>query len=164
MPSVDLGKVRMTDAELAEFILQFNGGLRIGKMEDGTPGYYKEDEETGEKVLMPFKAGGGGESGIEGAAEIVFGGDFNASTTSKKINLEKEYKMIFGLCMKGNASTSYPTVSMELQNTSYSAYYSFTIGSYRARVAYAFDFHGASAGEYIFSSVASSTNLIVGIN
>ena len=39
MAQADLGKVRLTDAELSEKIIQVNGGIRFGKDAEGKPGY-----------------------------------------------------------------------------------------------------------------------------
>ncbi len=58
MAQVDLGKVRMTDAELSEKIIQTNGGVRFGKDADGKPGYVVTDAETGADTVVPFSSGG----------------------------------------------------------------------------------------------------------
>lgn len=51
---VDLGKVRLTDAELTEKIVEVNGGVRFGKDADGNPGYVVADAETGADTVIPF--------------------------------------------------------------------------------------------------------------
>lgn len=56
----DLGKVRLTDAELTEKIIGVNGGVRLGKDADGNPGYVVTDAETGADTVIPFSKGGGG--------------------------------------------------------------------------------------------------------
>ena len=63
MAELDLGKVKMTDAELMGKILTVNGGVRFGKDADGKPGFIETDAETGEETVIPFGSGGGG--GIE---------------------------------------------------------------------------------------------------
>ena len=71
MAEVDLGKVRMTDAELSEKIIQTNGGVRFGKDAAGKPGYVVADAETGADTVIPFSKGGGG--GLP-SGTISFGG------------------------------------------------------------------------------------------
>ncbi|MBP3920462.1 MAG: hypothetical protein J6D28_02740 [Bacilli bacterium] len=60
MAEVDLGKVRMTNYELQEFILQTNGGVKLGKDSEGNPGYIVTDPETGADTVIPFSSGGSG--------------------------------------------------------------------------------------------------------
>lgn len=71
MAQADLGKVRLTDAELSEKIVQVNGGVRFGKDADGKPGYVVTDAETGADTVIPFSKGGGG--GLP-SGTISFGG------------------------------------------------------------------------------------------
>lgn len=59
MAQADLGKVRLTDAELSDKIIQVNGGVRLGKDADGKPGYVVTDAETGADTVVPFKSGSG---------------------------------------------------------------------------------------------------------
>lgn len=54
MPELDLGKVKMTDEELSEKILEVNGGIRFGKDADGNPGIIVTDE-TGADTVNPFR-------------------------------------------------------------------------------------------------------------
>lgn len=58
MAQTDLGKVRLTDAELSEKIIQVNGGVKFGKNADGKPGYVVKDAETGADTVIPFNSGG----------------------------------------------------------------------------------------------------------
>lgn len=72
MAQMDLGKVKMTDAELSEKIIQINGGVRLGKDADGKPGYVVTDAETGADTVIPFSSGGtGGGFPIEGAISFA---------------------------------------------------------------------------------------------
>lgn len=57
MAESDLGKVRMTEAELMEKILLANGGIRFGKDADGNPGIIETDE-TGADAVNPFRLRG----------------------------------------------------------------------------------------------------------
>lgn len=54
MAQADLGKVRLTDAELTEKIVEVNGGIRLGKDADGNPGIITSDEDGADSVL-PFR-------------------------------------------------------------------------------------------------------------
>lgn len=53
MPELDLGKVKMTDAELTEKIVEVNGGIRLGKDADGNPGIIITDD--GADTVLPFR-------------------------------------------------------------------------------------------------------------
>lgn len=55
MAEADLGKVRLTDKELAEKVVEINGGVRLGKDEDGNPGIVETDPETGAVTVLPFR-------------------------------------------------------------------------------------------------------------
>ena len=57
MPELDLGKVKMTDAELKEKIIEVNGGIRLGKDTDGNPGIITTDE-NGADTVTPFRLRG----------------------------------------------------------------------------------------------------------
>lgn len=57
MPELDLGKVKMTDAELEEKIIEVNGGIRLGKDADGNPGIIATDE-NGADTVTPFRLRG----------------------------------------------------------------------------------------------------------
>lgn len=73
MAQLDLGKVRLTDTELSDKIIQVNGGVRFGKDADGKPGYVVTDAETGADTVIPFKSSGGevgGNSGLKGKIDI----------------------------------------------------------------------------------------------
>lgn len=54
MAQADLGKVRLTDEELSEKIVEVNGGVRFGKDADGNPGFITTDE-TGADTVVPFR-------------------------------------------------------------------------------------------------------------
>lgn len=72
MAQVDLGKVRLTDAELSEKIIQINGGVKFGKDADGNPGYVVTDAETGADTVVPFSSRGKG--GLPERGAICFAG------------------------------------------------------------------------------------------
>ncbi len=54
MAEADLGKVRLTDEELAEKVVAVNGGVRLGKDTDGNPGFITTDE-AGADTVIPFR-------------------------------------------------------------------------------------------------------------
>lgn len=72
MAQADLGKVRLTDAELSEKIIQTNGGVRFGRDADGKPGYVVTDAETGADTVIPFSNGSSGGIPVQGS--ICFAG------------------------------------------------------------------------------------------
>lgn len=74
MAQADLGKVRLTDTELSEKIIQINGGVRLGKDVDGKPGYVVTDAETGADTVIPFSSKSGGASGMPIESEIFLDG------------------------------------------------------------------------------------------
>lgn len=92
MAQADLGKVRMTDEELSEKIIQTNGGVRLGKDADGKPGYVVTDAETGADTVIPFSNA----SAEMGKFEVM--GCVNAASTSTYVSIsvnniaQKEYK------------------------------------------------------------------------
>ncbi len=55
MADADLGKVRLTNEEMAEKIIAVNGGVRLGKDAEGKPGYVVTDAETGADTVIPFR-------------------------------------------------------------------------------------------------------------
>lgn len=63
MTEINIGKVKLTDEELQEFVRQCNGGLRLGTDENGNDGYYKYDLEAGADTFNPFRKSGGTEGG-----------------------------------------------------------------------------------------------------
>lgn len=63
MAELNLGKVRMTEAEIQELVKNYNGGMRLGTDENGNDGYYKYDEEEGADTFTPFKKSGGAGDG-----------------------------------------------------------------------------------------------------
>lgn len=60
MAQADLGKVKLTDEELSEKVIQTNGGVRLGRDADGKPGYVVTDAETGADTVIPFNNGSSG--------------------------------------------------------------------------------------------------------
>lgn len=65
MAELNLGKVRMTEAEIQELVKTYNGGMRLGTDENGNDGYYKYDEEEGADTFTPFKkSGSAGEGAV----------------------------------------------------------------------------------------------------
>lgn len=79
------------------------GGIKLGKDENGNPGYFKYDEEAGADTLVPFSVGGGGD--IK-EIDIIYSSynESSSSTSSMGIyfsraaNTEKEYKMLLAVC------------------------------------------------------------------
>ena len=76
MAQADLGKVRLTDAELSEKIIQVNGGIRFGKDAEGKPGYVVTDAETGADAVIPFKCGGSSGIILPYIVNLDFGGTY----------------------------------------------------------------------------------------
>lgn len=74
MAQIDLGKIKLTDEELSEKIIQTNGGVRLGKDADGKPGYVVTDAETGADTVVPFSSGGGGVDSLPIHGVICFAG------------------------------------------------------------------------------------------
>lgn len=64
MAELNLGKVKLTEAEMQELVRQYNGGFRFGTDENGNDGYFKFDEEAGADTFYPFKKGGGGDGAV----------------------------------------------------------------------------------------------------
>lgn len=54
---LDLGKVKQTDTELYEKIIETNGGVRFGKDADGKSGYVVTDTETNSDTVIAFNNG-----------------------------------------------------------------------------------------------------------
>ncbi|MBD5550485.1 MAG: hypothetical protein HDQ96_04815 [Lachnospiraceae bacterium] len=74
MAEADLGKVKLTDAELSEKIIEVNGGVKLGKDADGNPGYVVKDDETGADTVIPFSSGGGSAGELPIESFICFAG------------------------------------------------------------------------------------------
>lgn len=115
MSEVDLGQVKMTDAELMNFILQFNGGVRLGKDENGNAGYIATDEETGADTVIPFSSGGsGGFSEMEIILLNNYSTTYNYSTiqmSNVTYNFTKKFKrvLIFMYYEMSNSRYNKPT-------------------------------------------------------
>ena len=86
MAQADLGKVRLTDAELSEKIIQVNGGVRFGKDADGKPGYVVTDAETGADTVIPFRSGGGGVGSLPVHGMICFAGSRFGAYSNTALN------------------------------------------------------------------------------
>ncbi len=84
MAQADLGKVRLTDAELLEKIILANGGVKFGKDADGKPGYVVVDAETGADTVIPFSSGGGGQK-LPVIGSICFAGS-NVNAVNGGVN------------------------------------------------------------------------------
>lgn len=63
MAEINLGKVKMTEAEMQDFVRKCNGGFQFGTDENGNDGYFKYDEEAGADTFVPFKKGGSAGTG-----------------------------------------------------------------------------------------------------
>lgn len=86
MAQTDLGKVRLTDDELSEKIIQTNGGVKLGKDADGKPGYVVTDAETGADTVVPFSSGG---------------------SPGLNIGNSYKYKMLTNVSINGNVNSVY---------------------------------------------------------
>lgn len=112
MAQMDLGKVRLTDAELSEKIIHVNGGVRLGKDADGKPGYVVTDAETGADTVIPFS---GADADI-GKFEVITCSGSTSTSTSIGVNTivtaQKEYKniLIFCLYRRGNKLKNFPDI------------------------------------------------------
>lgn len=123
MSEVDLGPVKMTDAELMNFILQFNGGVRLGKDENGNAGYIATDEETGADTVIPFSSGGGG--GFS-EMEIIFLNSYSTTYNYSTIQMgnitytfTKKFKrvLIFMYYAMSNSNYNKPTAFLFSQGS-----------------------------------------------
>ncbi len=115
MAEIDLGQVRMTDEELTDFILQLNGGIRLGRDANGQAGYVSTDE-TGTDVVIPFSTGG---SSLSGGVELLE----TVATTgtaeyTKDIKLNNDYKAIL-VVMTAYTTSGYPDITLELEKNSF---------------------------------------------
>lgn len=124
MAEVDLGQVKMTDAELMNFILQFNGGVRLGKDENGNAGYITTDEETGADTVIPFSSGGGG---FEGGDILVFSGGSSTSTgtlvsNSYTAEVKRDYKKVLFLALYFRTDTYNTLQNIEMWDASGATY------------------------------------------
>ncbi len=125
MAETDLGKIKMTDAELLDFILQCNGGVRLGKDADGNPGYVVTDADTGADTVVPFSSGGG--AGFEGGDILTFSGTSSTSTatllsTSISATTGKDYKKILVLAIYVKADSYNELTDLEIFSTSSATY------------------------------------------
>lgn len=128
MSEVDLGQVKMTDAELMDFILQFNGGVRLGKDAEGKAGYITTDEETGADTVVPFSNGVGGS--IQEIDVLYFGRNSSTSTSTSvtaanniAVTVEKKYKNILCLVFYNRAASNYNyPISLAFTKTSTGTY------------------------------------------
>lgn len=115
MAEIDLGQVRMADEELTDFILQLNGGVKLGRDANGQAGYVSTDE-TGTDIVIPFSTGGSSlSSGVELLETVA-----TASTAecTKDINLNKDYKAIL-VVMTAYTTSGYPDITLELEKNSF---------------------------------------------
>lgn len=94
MAQADLGKVRLTDAELSEKIVQVNGGVRFGKDADGKPGYVVTDAETGADTVIPFKSGEGGSGGLLSGTICLAGSQIYSGAGTKTIYFSNLFEPI----------------------------------------------------------------------
>lgn len=74
MAQIDLGKIKLTDEELSEKIIQTNGGVRLGKDADGKPGYVVTDAEMGADTVVPFSSSIGNAIALPIESEIFLDG------------------------------------------------------------------------------------------
>lgn len=138
MAQVDLGKVRLTDVELSEKIIQTNGGVRFGKDADGNPGYVVTDADTGADTVIPFKSGGSG--GLPITGEICFantqvytlgGGDstYQFDLFNEPIEISKITSIDIELSIEWHRVASYTTSGL-LKTMYFSALAVNAIGGY----------------------------------
>lgn len=125
MSEVDLGKVKMTDAEILELILQQNGGVKLGKDADGNPGYVVTDAETGADTVIPFNSGAGGISG--NVKQLKYVGTYvtNMPLTNVDITLDDDYKAIVAVMLSW--FTKYPNLTLTLEENTISEEFISTI-------------------------------------
>lgn len=117
MAEIDLGKVKVTTEELQQMMLDYNGGVRLGKDENGKSGYYEFDESVGADTVIPFSVGGD----IQGIERIFYrtGTITNMAYTTQNIVLEKKYKAIIAICQAIFVNSS-PSINLALPSVTFS--------------------------------------------
>lgn len=122
MPEFDLGKVKMTDAELEDkinsIINSYLNGFSFGYSEDGKPGF-KEPSGT---VFVPFASEGEESLPIEQSKTYkmnwVSNGQYNAKTSSWSGGFGINPKEIKTIVLNGSVQTT-PTIAMSSNAYSY---------------------------------------------
>lgn len=119
MAELDLGKVKVTDAELQALILAQTGGVKFGKDEEGNPGYYKYDESAGADTFVPFSSGGGGGEFYYPSCPCIWScnstSGFNTLILMNNTNEFKKIRFKGRLENKGTGSSATSTTTFSFQ-------------------------------------------------